>query len=434
MKKVSVILMADKIKKGRFSDFFVGTPAYNNDKDYAAYAALTAPLNMFFLICLVLHTGYLIMFSMNRILILQIFDFVSVILYVTFVILLKYFKGSWFPCTLLTVGELFLHQICAVALFGLEPGFQYLMIPLMFLMVFISKRGRMIKILRRAVMILSAFTFIFLVVYFNDYIPPYELGQQNNTVLLIVNCITSFLATAIYAGRVYISTDTKRSQLDESVDEKIARIERMQNQMVISFANIIEARDGSTGKHVLRTSEYVQALVFELQRRGNYSETLTAKYAKNTILSAPLHDIGKITVPDSILLKPGKLTDEEFNAIKNHTRNGKKIIEESMATIENEDFLEVAKAVALYHHECWNGAGYPYGIKGFDIPLCARIMTIADVFDALAAKRVYKKAMPISEVFDIIRSERGKKFDPVVTDAFLGIQDQIASIAQSNAD
>ena len=429
--------MADKIKKGRFSDFFVGTPAYNNDKDYAAYAALTAPLNMFFLICLVLHTGYIIMFSLNRILILQIFDFVSVILYATFVILLKYFKGSWFPCTLLTVGELFLHQICAVALFGLEPGFQYLMIPLMFLMVFISKRGRMIKFLRRAVMILSAFTFIFLVVYFNDYIPPYELGQQNNTVLLIVNCITSFLATAIYAGRVYISTDTKRSQLDESVDEKIARIERMQNQMVISFANIIEARDGSTGKHVLRTSEYVQALVFELQRRGNYSETLTAKYAKNTILSAPLHDIGKITVPDSILqvfvlqecsvfYQPQLLGDLVLRFLE----------EAGILLLAHlvEDFLEVAKAVVLYHHECWNGAGYPYGIKGFDIPLCARIMTIADVFDALAAKRVYKKAMPISEVFDIIRSERGKKFDPVVTDAFLGIQDQIASIAQSNAD
>ena len=426
--------MAEKLKKNKFADFFIGTPAYNNDKDYAAYASLSGPLNMFFLICLVLHTGYLILFLLNRILILQIFDLTAVILYATFVILLKYFKGSWFPCTLLTVGELFLHQICAVALFGLDPGFQYLMIPLMFLMVFITKRGKMIKFVRRAVMLISAVTFIFLVVYFNDYAPPYELPQMVTTTLLIVNCITSFLATAIYAGRVFLSIDTKRGQLDVSVDEKIARIERMQNQMIISFANIIEARDGSTGKHVLRTSEYVQALVFELQRRGNYHETLTHKYAKNTILSAPLHDIGKITVPDSILLKPGKLTDEEFNAIKNHTINGKKIIEGSMSTIENEDFLEVAKAVALYHHECWNGAGYPYGIKGFDIPLCARIMTIADVFDALAAKRVYKKAMPISEVFDIIRSERGKKFDPVVTDAFLGIQDQITAIAQSNAD
>ena len=105
-----------------------------------------------------------------------------------------------------------------------------------------------------------------------------------------------------------------------------------------------------------------------------------------------------------------------------------------MGDIENEDFLNVAKAVALYHHECWDGSGYPYGIKGDDIPLCARIMTIADVFDALAAKRVYKAAMPISEVFDIIKNDSGKKFDPIVTDAFLGIKDQIETIAKSNAD
>ena len=169
-------------------------------------------------------------------------------------------------------------------------------------------------------------------------------------------------------------------------------------------------------------------------RRGDYSDTLDNRYVQNTILSAPLHDIGKITIPDAILLKPGRLTEEEFNAIKNHTINGKQLIEEAMSDIENEDFLNIAKDVALYHHECWDGSGYPYGLKGDDIPLCARIMTIADVFDALAAKRVYKAAMPIEEVFDMIRSMRGKKFDPIVADAFLSIQPEITNIAQSNAD
>lgn len=420
--------------KKKLTDFFVGTPSYNNDKDYAAFASFSAPLNMFFLICLLLHTGYLIVFSFFNIIILQIFDFVGVLFYATFVILLKHFKGSWLPCTLLTIGELYLHQICSIALFGLDPGFQYLMIPLMFLSVFISKKGRMIKIARTAITLISAFTFIFLLVYFNDYDAPFSLPDYINKTLLIVNCITSLLATAIYSGRVVMSIDNKRSELDVSVEEKIAHIERMQNQIIISFANIIEARDGSTGKHVLRTSEYVQALVFELIAEGKYGSILTNQYAKNTILSAPLHDIGKITVPDAILLKPGKLTDEEFQKIKNHTKNGKKLIEQAMSDIENEDFLNVAKAVALYHHECWDGSGYPYGIKGHDIPLCARIMTIADVFDALAAKRVYKAAMPISEVFDIIKSESGKKFDPSVTDAFLNIKDKIAAIAQSNAD
>lgn len=422
------------VKKGSLTDFFVGTPSYNNDRDYAAYAALTAPLNMFFLICLVLHTGYLILFSFFNILIMQMFDLVGVFFYATFIILLKYFKGSWLPCTLLTIGELFLHQICSVALFGLDPGFQYLMIPLMFLSVFISKKGKTIRLARNAITFLSAVAFIFLLVFFNDYDPPYVLPIYVNRALLIVNCVTSFLATAIYSGRIVTSIDTKRSELNLSVDQKSATIEQMQNKIIISFANIIEARDGSTGKHVIRTSEYVQALTLELVREGKYSDILDDRYVRNTILSAPLHDIGKITVPDAILLKPGRLTDEEFNTIKNHTINGKKIIAESMADIESEDFLNIAKEVALYHHECWDGSGYPYGIQGENIPLCARIMTIADVFDALAAKRVYKAAMPIAEVFDLIRSYRGKKFDPVVTDAFLAIEPQITEIATDLAD
>ncbi len=421
-------------RKNKITEFFVGTPKYNEDKDYSNFASLTAPLNMFFLICLVLHAGYLVVFSLQNIHIMMIFDIVGVILYATFVILLKYFKGSWLPCTMLTIGELFLHQLCCAALFGLKPGFHYLVIPLIFLSVFISRKGNVIKHFRNATVIIASLTFICMVVGFNDYEPPYLLQDTINTGLLIVNCSMSFLVTALYAGRVFTSIDTKRSALDISVDEKIAAIKRMQNQMVISFANIIEARDGSTGQHVKRTSEYVQALIFELKRNGDFPEILTERYIQDTILSAPLHDIGKITIPDSILLKPGKLTKEEFDAIKNHTVNGKKLIEESMADIEDEEFLNIAKSVALYHHECWDGSGYPYGVEGKDIPLCARIMTIADFFDALTAKRVYKAAVPISEVFQNIKEMRGKKFDPIVTDAFLRIEDEISEIAKANAD
>ena len=421
-------------RKNRFTEFFVGTPKYNEDKDYSDFASLTAPLNMFFLVCLVLHSVYLVIFSIYSIPIMMIFDLVGVVLYATFVILLKHFKGSWLPCTMLTIGELFLHQLCCAALFGLKPGFHYLVIPLIFLSIFISRKGKTIKFLRNAIITVSSLTFICMLVGFNDYNPPYSLPEEINTGLVIVNCAMSFLVTAIYVSRVVTSIDTKRSALDISVDEKIAAIKRMQNQMIISFANIIEARDGSTGQHVKRTSEYVQALVIELKRNGDFSDILTDQYIQDTILSAPLHDIGKITIPDSILLKPGKLTEEEFNAIKNHTVNGKKLIEESMSDIENEEFLDIAKSVALYHHECWDGSGYPYGVEGKHIPLCARIMTIADYFDALTAKRVYKSAVPISEVFDSIKEMRGKKFDPIVTDAFLRIRDEISEIAKSNAD
>ena len=421
-------------KKNKIVEFFVGTPAYNDDKDYAAFASFTAPLNMFFLICLVLHTIYMLVFTYFGITTMQTFDMIGVILYAVFVIMLKYFKGSWLPCILLTCFELFLHQICSVSLFGLQSGFQYLMIPLIFMTALIGNKGKLMKYVRNIIIFIACVTFLYLVIFYNNKNPLYVLPYGVNVGLLIVNVTLSFIVTAIYTARIFSSVDSKRSELDISVDEKIRAIENMQHQIIISFANIIEARDGSTGKHVKRTSEYVEALVKELARTGAYSDILTERYMHDTIISAPLHDIGKITVPDAILLKPGKLTDEEFNAIKNHTVNGKKIIEQSMSDIEDEEFLKIAKSVALYHHECWDGSGYPYGIIGSEIPLCARIMTIADFFDALAAKRIYKDAMPTEKVFNIIKEQRGKKFDPVVTDAFLNIRTEIDAIAKANAD
>ena len=421
-------------KKNKVVDFFVGTPAYNNDKDYAAFASFTAPLNMFFLICLVLHAIYLLVFSYFRITTMQAFEIISVVLYAVFVIMLKYFKGSWLSCILFMVFELFLHQICSVNLFGLQSGFQYLMIPLIFMTTLIGNKGKLMKYVRNVIIFVASVTFIWLVVYFNNKSPLYSLPYAVNVGLLIINVTISFIVTAIYTARIFSSVDNKRSELDISVDEKIAAIERMQNQIIISFANIIEARDGSTGKHVKRTTDYVEALVNELKRNGDYDDILTERYMHDTMISAPLHDIGKIKVPDAILQKPGRLTKEEFETIKNHTINGKLIIEKSMADIEDEEFLKVAKSVALYHHECWDGSGYPYGIEGDAIPLCARIMTIADYFDALSAKRVYKASMPTSEVFENIKEQRGKKFDPIVTDAFLRIRDQIDEIAKANAD
>ena len=421
-------------ESNKIINFFTGTPSYNDDKDYADYAFYSAPLNMFFLACLLLHSAYLVIFSLFKVPLMLMMDGICVVLYTTFVILLRHFKGSWLPCTLVTAFELFIHQICTVTLFGLSAGFQYLLIPLMFMSVFIRKKGAIYRYLRIIIVLLASCTFIFLAVYYNDYMPQYRLPYEINTVLLIMNCIISFLVTAVFTSRVIHSLDAKRSQLDTSVNQKTDEIENMQTQIIISFANIIEARDGSTGKHVKRTSEYVEALVKELHRNGDFQDILDERYMHDVMLSAPLHDIGKITIPDAILTKAGRLTQNEFEIIKKHTINGKEIIEQSMSDIENENFLKVAKSVALYHHECWDGSGYPYGIKGDEIPLCARIMTIADYFDALVAKRSYKAALPTSVVFDNIEEQRGKKFDPVVTDAFLRIRDQIDEIAKANAD
>ncbi len=422
------------MSRKKIIDFFTGTPVYNDDKDYADFAYFSAPLNIFFLACLVLHSAYMVIFSYLRIPMMIILDLACVLLYTAFVIILRRFKGSWFPCVLLAGVELFVHQICTVRMFGLAPGFQYLLIPLMFMTVFIRMKGKFYHYLRGLIILVASVTFIYLVIFFNDIEPYYKLPGDVSIVLLVINCIISFTVTHIFTGRVVLSLDEKRSELDTSVNEKTNTIYEMQNQIIISFANIIEARDGSTGKHVKRTSEYVEALVKELKRNGNYRDILDERYMHDVMMSAPLHDIGKITIPDSILTKSGRLTQSEFETIKQHTVNGKAIIEEAMSDIEDEEFLKVAKSVALYHHECWDGSGYPYGISGNEIPLCARIMTIADYFDALVAKRSYKAALPTSVVFENIKEQRGKKFDPVVTDAFLRIRYQIEEIAKANAD
>ncbi len=421
-------------KQGALSNFFTGTPSYNDDKDYADYASYSAPLNMFFLACVLLHGIYLVIFSAQNIMTMMIFEGICVLLYTMFVFLLRKFKGSWLPCTLLTTLELFVHTGCCVVFFGLDPGFQYFIIPLMFMSIFIRKKGTVYDFLRRFLILFSTASFIFIVAYFNERPPKLILHPDFVTILLLLNCLVSFTVTAAFTSMVVHGLDSKRSQLDTSVTEKVNEIEKMQNQIIISFANIIEARDGSTGKHVKRTSEYVEALVKELRRCGDYTEILDDTYMHDVMMSAPLHDIGKIMIPDAILTKAGRLTQSEFETIKRHTIYGKEIIEEAMIDIENEQFLKVAISVALYHHECWDGSGYPYGIKGDEIPLAARIMTIADYFDALVAKRSYKAALPTSVVFDNIKEQRGKKFDPVVTDAFLRIRDKIDEIAKANAD
>lgn len=427
-----------KEKKGtaklKFINFFTGEPTYNDDKDYSDYSYFSAPLNMFFLACVVLHSAYMGVFSYMKIPLMMALDAVCVLLYVAFVIILRRVKGSWIVCTLASALEIYLHQICTIRFFGLSPGFHYLFIPLIFMSVFIRKKGKLYTFIRRFMIAIAVLTFTYVAVFFSDYKPVYTLVNWLNTILIVVNVTISFLVTAIFISRIVYSLDEKRSQLDTSVNEKVNEIEQMQNQIIISFANIIEARDGSTGKHVKRTSEYVEALVKELKRNGDFADILDENYMHDTMMSAPLHDIGKITIPDAILTKAGRLTQSEFETIKKHTINGKEIIEESMSDIENENFLKVAKSVALYHHECWDGSGYPYGIQGDEIPLCARIMTIADYFDALVAKRAYKAALPTSVVFDNIKEQRGKKFDPVVTDAFLRIRDQIDEIAKANAD
>lgn len=207
--------------------------------------------------------------------------------------------------------------------------------------------------------------------------------------------------------------------------EHNAHIMDMQYKTIVGMANLIESRDGETGEHVKRTSAYAVMIAEELFAQGVYRNDITKEYMDNLWKAAPLHDIGKIVVSDSILQKPGKLTSEEFDKIKLHASEGGRIIDDTLEAIDDKTYLDMARKVARYHHEKWDGSGYPEGLKGEEIPLCARIMAVADVFDALISKRCYKEAMPIGKAYEIIRESSGSHFDPAVAEAFLRIRPQV---------
>ncbi|MCM1495547.1 MAG: HD-GYP domain-containing protein [Bacteroides sp.] len=196
------------------------------------------------------------------------------------------------------------------------------------------------------------------------------------------------------------------------------RVSHMQSGMIAFMAEVVESRDDNTGGHIKRTAEYVECIAKELKRRGVYADILTEQYLNDMIVAAPLHDIGKIHIPDAVLNKAGRLTDEEFAVMKTHTTVGEKLLKNAKEEFGESAYLNTAIEMAAYHHEWWNGKGYPYGISGEDIPLCARIMAVADVYDALISKRCYKSAMPIEKACAIIREESGTHFDPEVVEAF----------------
>ncbi|MBQ3715055.1 MAG: HD domain-containing protein [Fibrobacter sp.] len=225
-------------------------------------------------------------------------------------------------------------------------------------------------------------------------------------------------------------TKTCKDSVDfiRRLEAAAARITRMQDEIIINFAEMVEARDTSTGDHIKKTAFYVEAIADELQKEGKFSEILTDSYKDKLKRSAPLHDIGKIAVSDLILNKPGKLTDEEFAIMKSHTTQGMKILSKIEANANNtmdDNYLKEAIEMAHFHHEKWDGSGYPTGIKGEEIPLSARIMAVADVFDALVAERVYKKPFTYEKAMAIITEGSGKHFDPVVVEAFCHISERL---------
>ena len=267
-------------------------------------------------------------------------------------------------------------------------------------------------------------------------------GRKNmghNKLITITTCIVAALAVTVYQMihpqalltslvSVFVIIGAYLN-MENPLFQKLSAYNK---EMVMGFATLVENRDGNTGGHIRRTTTYVEMLAKELKDRGLYKDELTEDYIKNLVMAAPMHDVGKIAIPDAILQKPGKLTAEEFDVMKTHAAKGGEIIKETFKSMGDDEYEKIAYQVARFHHEKWNGKGYPEGLSRKEIPLCARIMAVADVFDAVSAKRCYRDAMPLAQCFSIIENGSGQDFDPYITDVFLDMKEMIKNIVESN--
>ncbi len=244
----------------------------------------------------------------------------------------------------------------------------------------------------------------------------------------------------LYSGKkksgylIYITDDTQdqkyislmknfNERLQSEVSQKTEHIIEMHNQFIMGMATMVESRDNSTGGHIKRTSQGVKLLIEEILKKNEFN--LSEEFCKNIIKAAPMHDLGKIAVDDAILRKPGRFTDEEFEKMKLHAPEGAKIVHEILKNTEDEQFRILAENVAHYHHERWDGTGYPEGLKGEQIPLEARIMAIADVYDALVSKRVYKDSMSFENADKIIMESFGRHFDKALEPYYIAARSKL---------
>ena len=239
-----------------------------------------------------------------------------------------------------------------------------------------------------------------------------------------------------YGYAVLVSDETESyyytSHLEAKVSAKTHEIIKIQRSVIGSFAAMIEARDGITGLHIKNTSNFVKILTHAMQNSPKYADRITDDYAQMVSAAAKLHDIGKIAVPDYVLQKPGKLTDEEYEIMKKHPAEGARIIKETLGKLENDEYVHIAYNMAYYHHEKFAGGGYPCNLKGTEIPLSARIMAICDVYDALRSNRHYKEGFSVEKSVSIIRESRGSHFDPDITDIFLQHIDEMEAVFIQN--
>lgn len=268
--------------------------------------------------------------------------------------------------------------------------------------------------------------------------------EQKGLELGAEDYITKPISAPIMLARVKTQLENKRAKdflrdknlfLEEEVKKRTKEISIIQDVTVLALASLAETRDVETGNHIKRTQRYMAILAKALKNHPKFRDYLSDKMIETLYRSAPLHDIGKVGIADNILLKPGKFSEEEYEIMKKHTTLGKDAIEHAEREVGVEvEFLKIAKEIAYSHHENYDGSGYPQGLKADEIPICARLMTVADVYDALISRRVYKEPISHAKAFEIIVSKKSVKFDPDIVEAFVEHQDDFLAISKKYED
>jgi len=398
------------------------------DHKYARFFSVFATV-----FALIYHISFLIAFYLLGVMPMFYFNIFSVSLFTVLSILVCFVKKDSFVGLFhFFVIEVVIHQILADYFVGGVASFHFFILLTGILPLLTFKKELLLASIYGFICVAL---FAFFEIIATNLVPKYEIPHLAMVIIRSANVIlttsVNFIALVLYSYSLWHKEYSLESKIEQQQLQAAATNQKMlimQNSIINSLASLVENRDTDTGEHVQRTSMYVELICKKAVEKGIYSDTIDQRFIDLARRAAPLHDIGKIMISDNVLKKPGRLTPEEFELIKVHTTEGGRIISEVVGISEDKDFIHIAEEIATNHHERWDGKGYPEGIMGEKIPLSARIMAVADVFDALVSPRCYKEPMSLEEALVIMKDGRGTHFDPDIVDIFFSIQDEVLEV------
>lgn len=389
------------------------------------------------LVALIYHFCFIFVFYALKVYPMSIFNIGSSIIFFSATYFVKRVK-SITPLFFIAEFEVIFHQIFADYFLGANTCFHFFLLIIAYLPYFVYTKRLNVAIIFS---IIPLIIFSILEICGPFINPIYEIPISVEYTIKSINIfVTVFVTIGIlftFAKLVMLAEDKLENEVHLQAERLQAQNEKIigyQKNTILSLSNLVENRDSDTGEHVRRTSAYVHILAKAAQINGLYPDILTNHYIDTLYKAAPMHDIGKIVVSDLILKKPGKLTAEEFEQMKRHAAEGGRIIKEILGDSNDELYTQLAIEIASGHHEKWDGTGYPNKLSGETIPLSARIMAVADVFDALVTSRCYKDAYPIEDAFKIIEESGGSHFDPNLAKIFVENKKAIINVLARYAE